>query len=192
MKTIVRSNLKSVSDVYSWIEEYGRTSDTKWNPRSSRPSGTRLVCWSPSTPAIPTAGSGAILSLSPSTPSCRKFHSIVPLCRKFHSSPRPSAFLLATFCPTQKRWLYRIVEHSVMPWDPINEYAFCYQWNRSSKLVRRIEAGETLTNLSTEFGVGVSTVRDMRRQSCLRQSKLPFKPVLSVYLMSYRHLHCIF
>ncbi|GBO11717.1 hypothetical protein AVEN_175077-1 [Araneus ventricosus] len=24
-ETIVRSNLKSVSDVYSWIEEYGRT-----------------------------------------------------------------------------------------------------------------------------------------------------------------------
>ncbi|GBM81544.1 hypothetical protein AVEN_174219-1 [Araneus ventricosus] len=30
-ETIVRSNFKSVSDVYSWIEEYGRTSDTKWN-----------------------------------------------------------------------------------------------------------------------------------------------------------------
>ncbi|GBM89347.1 hypothetical protein AVEN_136441-1 [Araneus ventricosus] len=44
-ETIVRSNLKSVSDVYSWIEEYGRTSDTKWDLRSSRPSGTRLVCW---------------------------------------------------------------------------------------------------------------------------------------------------
>ncbi|GBN56595.1 hypothetical protein AVEN_242609-1, partial [Araneus ventricosus] len=43
-KTIVRSDLKSVSDVYSWIEEYGRTSDTKWNLRSSRPSGTGLVC----------------------------------------------------------------------------------------------------------------------------------------------------
>ncbi|GBN20677.1 hypothetical protein AVEN_228914-1 [Araneus ventricosus] len=43
-ETIVRSNLKSVSDVYSWIEEYGRTSETKWNLRSSRPSGTRLVC----------------------------------------------------------------------------------------------------------------------------------------------------
>ncbi|GBN63419.1 hypothetical protein AVEN_252016-1 [Araneus ventricosus] len=44
-ETIIRSNLKSVSDVYSWIEEYGRTSDTKWNLRSSRPSRTRLVCW---------------------------------------------------------------------------------------------------------------------------------------------------
>ncbi|GBN12196.1 hypothetical protein AVEN_77086-1 [Araneus ventricosus] len=43
-ETIVRSNFKSVSDVYSRIEEYGRTSDTKWNLRSSRPSGTRLVC----------------------------------------------------------------------------------------------------------------------------------------------------
>ncbi|GBO27013.1 hypothetical protein AVEN_68162-1, partial [Araneus ventricosus] len=42
--TIVRSNLESVSDVYSWIEEYGRTSDTKWTLLSSRPSGTRLVC----------------------------------------------------------------------------------------------------------------------------------------------------
>ncbi|GBL70919.1 hypothetical protein AVEN_46044-1 [Araneus ventricosus] len=44
-ETNVRSNLKSVSDVYSWIEEYGRTSDSKWNLRSSRPSGTRLVSW---------------------------------------------------------------------------------------------------------------------------------------------------
>ncbi|GBN28685.1 hypothetical protein AVEN_107158-1 [Araneus ventricosus] len=43
-ETIVRSNLKSVSDVYSWIEECGRTSDTKSNLRPSRPSGTRLVC----------------------------------------------------------------------------------------------------------------------------------------------------
>ncbi|GBN75186.1 hypothetical protein AVEN_239954-1, partial [Araneus ventricosus] len=42
-ETIVRRS-KSVSDVYSWIEEYGRTSDTKWNLQSSRPSGTRLVC----------------------------------------------------------------------------------------------------------------------------------------------------
>ncbi|GBM44496.1 hypothetical protein AVEN_15020-1 [Araneus ventricosus] len=44
-ETIVRSNFKSVSDVYSWIEEYGRTSDTKLNLRSSRPSRTKLVCW---------------------------------------------------------------------------------------------------------------------------------------------------
>ncbi|GBL83331.1 hypothetical protein AVEN_110647-1 [Araneus ventricosus] len=43
-ETIARSNLKSVSDVYSWIEECGRTSDTKWNLRSPRPFGTRLVC----------------------------------------------------------------------------------------------------------------------------------------------------
>ncbi|GBO07935.1 hypothetical protein AVEN_14933-1 [Araneus ventricosus] len=44
-ETIVRSDLKSVSDVYSWIEEYGRTSDTKWNLRSSRASGSGFVCW---------------------------------------------------------------------------------------------------------------------------------------------------
>ncbi|GBL84916.1 hypothetical protein AVEN_42186-1 [Araneus ventricosus] len=44
-ETIVRSNLKSVSGVYSWIEEYGRISDTEWNIRSSRPSGARFVCW---------------------------------------------------------------------------------------------------------------------------------------------------
>ncbi|GBO31497.1 hypothetical protein AVEN_43194-1, partial [Araneus ventricosus] len=43
-ETIVRSDLKSVSNVYSWIEEYGRISDTKWNLRSSRPSGTKFVC----------------------------------------------------------------------------------------------------------------------------------------------------
>ncbi|GBM08369.1 hypothetical protein AVEN_108369-1 [Araneus ventricosus] len=50
-ETIVRSNFKSVSDVYSWIEEYGRTSDTKLNLRSSRPSRTNLLCsseWSKS------------------------------------------------------------------------------------------------------------------------------------------------
>ncbi|GBM07732.1 hypothetical protein AVEN_39614-1 [Araneus ventricosus] len=44
-ETIVQSKLKSVSHVYSWIEEYGRTSDTKWNLRSSIPSRTRLVYW---------------------------------------------------------------------------------------------------------------------------------------------------
>ncbi|GBM30747.1 hypothetical protein AVEN_30574-1 [Araneus ventricosus] len=43
-ETIVRNNLKSVSDVYSWIEEYGRTSFTKWNLQYFKPSGTRLVC----------------------------------------------------------------------------------------------------------------------------------------------------
>ncbi|GBN25752.1 hypothetical protein AVEN_199521-1, partial [Araneus ventricosus] len=37
-ETIFRSNLKSVSGVYSWIEEYGRH-----GMKSSRPSGTRLV-----------------------------------------------------------------------------------------------------------------------------------------------------
>ncbi|GBN77438.1 hypothetical protein AVEN_146609-1 [Araneus ventricosus] len=30
--------------INTWTEEYGRTSDTKWILRSSRPSGTRLVC----------------------------------------------------------------------------------------------------------------------------------------------------
>ncbi|GBL83332.1 hypothetical protein AVEN_110648-1 [Araneus ventricosus] len=43
-ETIVRSNFKSFSDVYSWIEKYGRTLDTKLNLRSSRPSRTKLVC----------------------------------------------------------------------------------------------------------------------------------------------------
>ncbi|GBM23547.1 hypothetical protein AVEN_196629-1 [Araneus ventricosus] len=52
-ETIVRSNLKSVTDVYSWIEEYGRTSDTKWKLRSSSPSGTRLVCWPTYTADLP-------------------------------------------------------------------------------------------------------------------------------------------
>ncbi|GBM50873.1 hypothetical protein AVEN_63816-1, partial [Araneus ventricosus] len=40
-ETIVRNSLKSVSDVYSWVEDNGRTSDTKWNFRSSRPSGNK-------------------------------------------------------------------------------------------------------------------------------------------------------
>ncbi|GBN01190.1 hypothetical protein AVEN_201360-1 [Araneus ventricosus] len=30
--------------INTWIEEYGRTSDTKWILRSSRPSRTRLAC----------------------------------------------------------------------------------------------------------------------------------------------------
>ncbi|GBN77752.1 hypothetical protein AVEN_153664-1 [Araneus ventricosus] len=33
------------------------------------------------------------------------------------------------------------------------------------QIVSRIEAGETLTKLSKEFGVGVSTIGDMRRGS---------------------------
>ncbi|GBN80315.1 hypothetical protein AVEN_14397-1 [Araneus ventricosus] len=69
---------------------------------------------SPSAAAISTAGSADILSLSP------------PFSPPVGNSIRPqdhlhSAFLLATLCPTQKRWLYRNVEHFFMPWNPLNE-----------------------------------------------------------------------
>ncbi|GBN80943.1 hypothetical protein AVEN_203295-1 [Araneus ventricosus] len=42
--TILRSNLKNISDVKAWIAEYGRNTNTKWNLRHSNPSGVRFVC----------------------------------------------------------------------------------------------------------------------------------------------------
>ncbi|GBO24915.1 hypothetical protein AVEN_173327-1 [Araneus ventricosus] len=54
------------------------------------------------------------------------------------------------------------------------------------QIIRRIGTGETLTKLSKEFDVGVSTVGDMRLQSCLRQNKLPFKPVANLGFRSGR------
>ncbi|GBN70597.1 hypothetical protein AVEN_244414-1 [Araneus ventricosus] len=41
--TILRSNLKNISDVKDWIAEYGRNTNTKWNLRHSNPSGVRFV-----------------------------------------------------------------------------------------------------------------------------------------------------
>ncbi|GBM70547.1 hypothetical protein AVEN_72359-1 [Araneus ventricosus] len=43
--TILRSNLKNISDVKAWIAEYGRNKNTKWNLRHSNPSGVRFVCF---------------------------------------------------------------------------------------------------------------------------------------------------
>ncbi|GBM09022.1 hypothetical protein AVEN_229054-1 [Araneus ventricosus] len=79
-ETIVRSNLKSVSDVYSWIEEYGRTSDTKWNLRSSRPSGTR------------TEGSKASWKCHQLSEG-EKYHCCV-LCIKRFRTLRPTTFFI--------------------------------------------------------------------------------------------------
>ncbi|GBN10538.1 hypothetical protein AVEN_182671-1 [Araneus ventricosus] len=60
------------------------------------------------------------------------------------------------------------------------------------QIVSRIEASETFTKLSKEFGVGVSTIGDMRRQSCLHQSKLSFKPIQSMYRISLINIYIAF
>ncbi|GBN51309.1 hypothetical protein AVEN_109862-1 [Araneus ventricosus] len=81
-ETVVRSNLKSVSDVYPWIKEYGRTSDTKWNLRSSRTSlcaddedDTWSGTPSPNFHTIPTGGRLATTyDLACSRPHTRKWN----------------------------------------------------------------------------------------------------------------------
>ncbi|GBL72290.1 hypothetical protein AVEN_115248-1 [Araneus ventricosus] len=98
----------------------------------------------------------------PPSPFCRKFYSIVPLCRKSHSSPRPSAFLWATFYPTQKRWLYQNVVGFT---KTTKRKCVLSTVEQKFQIVSRIEAYKTSTKLPKEFGVGISTVGDMRRDS---------------------------
>jgi len=40
----IRSNIKSICDVNSWVEDFGRLTNTKWNSRDSCPSGKRFLC----------------------------------------------------------------------------------------------------------------------------------------------------
>ncbi|GBN52668.1 hypothetical protein AVEN_70271-1 [Araneus ventricosus] len=51
-----------------------------------------------------------------------------------------------------------------MSWSPLNENAFCYSGTEIPNC-EQIEVGESLTKLSKEFGVGISTVGDARRDS---------------------------
>ncbi|GBN78461.1 hypothetical protein AVEN_56300-1 [Araneus ventricosus] len=112
---------------------------------------------SPSAAAIPTAGNANLLPLSSPSPSCRKFHSIVPLCRKFHSSPRPSAFLLVTLSKSEALALPKC-RTFIYAMEPTKQEHVLLIVEEKFLIVSRIEAGETLTKLLKEFGVGVSTV----------------------------------
>ncbi|GBL78701.1 hypothetical protein AVEN_65265-1 [Araneus ventricosus] len=67
--------------------------------------------------------------------------------------------------PTQKRWLYRNVEHSFVPWVPTKRKRVLLTVEQKFQIVSRIEAVESLTKLSKKFGVGVSAVGDTRRDS---------------------------
>ncbi|GBN81866.1 hypothetical protein AVEN_231475-1 [Araneus ventricosus] len=122
---------------------------------------------SPSSVTIPIAGSADIVSLSPPIPSCRKFHSIVPLCRKFHSSPRPSAFCLSTgyFLYVLEALTLLKYRKLIYPMEPTKRKLVFLTVEQKFQIVSRIEAGTTLTKLLKEFGVGLSTVGDMRSDS---------------------------
>lgn len=41
---IVRSNLHSLEDCNMWAREFGEKNNTKWNARSSKAKGERMVC----------------------------------------------------------------------------------------------------------------------------------------------------
>ncbi|CAL1264101.1 unnamed protein product [Larinioides sclopetarius] len=42
---VVRSSVKNLEECNEWIKEYGKLSKTKWNSRTSNPSGARFVCF---------------------------------------------------------------------------------------------------------------------------------------------------
>ncbi|GBM33700.1 hypothetical protein AVEN_54828-1 [Araneus ventricosus] len=98
------------------------------------------------------------------SPSCRKLHSIVPLCRKFHSSPRPSAFYLSIgyFLSDSEALALPKCRTFIYAMEPTKRKRVLLTVEQKFQIVNRIEAGETLAKLSEEFGVGVSTVGDMR------------------------------
>ncbi|GBN51694.1 hypothetical protein AVEN_227786-1, partial [Araneus ventricosus] len=117
---------------------------------------------SPSAAAIPTAGSADILSLSP-------LLSEIP----FHCRPLPEIpFVSKTIClsigyflsdsealalPKCRTFIYAM--------EPTKRKRVLLTVEQKFQIVTRIEGFETLTKLSKEFGVGVSTVRDMRCDS---------------------------
>lgn len=43
-RVLIRSNLKTMSDISQWVEQFSLLSDTKWNMRTSKPVGERMVC----------------------------------------------------------------------------------------------------------------------------------------------------
>lgn len=40
----IRSNLKTMEDINSWVAMFGQQTNTQWNSRSSLPKGIKIVC----------------------------------------------------------------------------------------------------------------------------------------------------
>jgi hypothetical protein len=40
----LRCNAKSISEINTWVGEFGKLNNNHWNFRSSVPNGTRIVC----------------------------------------------------------------------------------------------------------------------------------------------------
>ncbi|GBM10887.1 hypothetical protein AVEN_42140-1 [Araneus ventricosus] len=99
--------------------------------------------------------------------SYRKFHSIVPLCWKFHSSPRPFAFCLSIgyFLSDSEVLALPKCRSFIYAMEPTERKRVLLTVEQKFQIASRNEAGETLTKLSKEFGVGVSAVGYMRRDS---------------------------
>ncbi|GBL96516.1 hypothetical protein AVEN_229956-1 [Araneus ventricosus] len=96
--------------------------------------------------------------LSPSPPHppyCRKLLSIVPLCRKFHSSPRPSAFYLSIgyFLSDSEALALPKCRTFIYAMEPTKRKRVLLTVEQKFQIVSRIEAGNTLTKLSKEFGI---------------------------------------
>ena len=41
---VIRSNVNNIDDINKWTKEFGKTTNTRWNTRSSKPNGQRFVC----------------------------------------------------------------------------------------------------------------------------------------------------
>lgn len=41
---ILRSSIKNLEDCNKWVNEFGKLTNTKWNTRSSKPSGIKMIC----------------------------------------------------------------------------------------------------------------------------------------------------
>lgn len=39
-----RSNILSLDDCNNWVTEFGKVNNLKWNTRSSRPIGKKIIC----------------------------------------------------------------------------------------------------------------------------------------------------
>ena len=41
---LIRSSVKSMQDINTWVQEFGFSTKTQWNSRTSKPQGERIVC----------------------------------------------------------------------------------------------------------------------------------------------------
>lgn len=39
-----RSNISNLDDCNKWVAEFGKLNHLKWNSRSSRPNGQKIIC----------------------------------------------------------------------------------------------------------------------------------------------------